>query len=161
MMKEIPLTQGKFAIVDDDDFEYLSQWKWHVCNGPSGTYAMRNSKPIDGNRHHIIMHRIINKTPEGYDTDHINGNGLDNRSSNLRTVTRSQNMWNRKKNSNGTSKYKGVYWHKQHRKWIANIQVNKKRYFIGLFIEEKDAAMAYATRASKEFKEYNKEIKYG
>ncbi len=159
-MKQIPLSQGKFAIVDDGDYDFLMQWKWHVCVA-SSTYAMRNSDfDNDGRRYHIMMHRVINNTPPGLETDHINGDGLDNRRKNLRTVTRSQNMWNRKKNSKGSSKYKGVYWHKQHEKWVANIQVNKKRHFIGLFVDEDVAGRAYAEKSKAEFKSFNREVNY-
>src|ERR1700761_3134479 len=108
-MKTIPLSQRQYAIVDDDDYEFLMQWKWHVLDS-FHTYAMRNSKPVDGKRHHILMHRVINKTPDDYYTDHINGNGLDNRKENLRSVTRGENQQNRKKNSKSSSKYKGVSW---------------------------------------------------
>lgn len=166
MPKEIPLTQGYKTIVDDCDYDFLMQWKWHVCIGHQTVYAMRNSEFIGGNyltgkRHHIMMHRVLNGTPDGMDTDHINGNGLDNRRENLRTATRSQNMWNRHPNRKGKSRYKGVSWHKQHRKWIANIQVQRKRIFLGLFRNEKEAADAYAKRAAIEFTDFNKEIYYG
>ena len=139
--------------MDDADFEWLSQWKWHVCVGAVGkVYAMRNSAPINGKRVHILMHRIINETPAGFDTDHINGDGLDNRRHNLRTASRTQNMWNRKPNKAGQSLHKGVYWHGQSQKWCAAIQVQKKRYHIGLFEKEQDA---YAARAALEFSDFN------
>ena len=156
-MKKIKLTQGKVALVDDEDYDFINQWNWNVLNGSSKRLYANRLSYEDGykNRKRILMHRLINKTPEGFDTDHINGNGLDNRKANLRTVTRSQNMWNRKPNSKGTSKHKGVCWHKQHRKWIVNIQVNNKRHFIGLFTDEDEAGKAYQDRAKKEFKKYN------
>ncbi len=160
-MKEIPLTKGFCAIVDDEDYDFIMQWKWHSYLGYERFYAHRNSSYNNGKRSHIFMHRVINNTPDGYDTDHINGNSLDNRKCNLRTATRSQNMWNRSPNKISKSRYKGVSWHKQHRKWIANIQVNKKRHFIGLFENELEAAKAYSDRARIEFKNFNKEIYYG
>lgn len=156
-MKEIPLTKGYIAIVDDEDHAFLSQWRWHVCIGPKHVYAMRNSAPSNGKRHHIMMHRELCPVADGYEVDHINGNSLDNRRDNLRPVTRSQNMWNRAPNINGKSRYKGVCWHKQHQKWIASIQVNKRKYHIGLFTSEDDAGRAYAERAALEFGEYNRE----
>lgn len=160
-MCEIPITKGYSTIVDEDDYHFLMKWKWHACLSGDRVYAMRNSKTKNGKRHHIMMHRIINKTPDGMDTDHINGNGLDNRRSNLRNATRTQNQWNRRENKKGASKYKGVYWHKQHRKWIASIQVGKIRFHLGLFINELDAANAYAERAETEFGDFNREIYYG
>lgn len=153
-MALISLTQGFEAIVDDEDYDFLMQWKWHICRG-SHIYAMRNSAPINGKRTHILMHRVLCKTPDGFDTDHINGNGLDNRRSNLRAVSRSQNMWNRLPNKNGGSLHKGVHWHKQHSKWVASIQINRKRRHIGLFENEHDAAAAYTAAAERHFGEYS------
>lgn len=152
-MKIIPITKGYSVTVDDEDFEFLSQWKWHAFPGASGkVYAARNSLPnFEGKRTHIFMHRVIANTPSDMDTDHRDGDGLNNRRKNLRTATRAQNMWNRAPNKCGTSRHKGVSWHKQHGKWIANIQVNKKRHFIGLFRDEDEAAKAYAERAAIEF----------
>lgn len=155
MPRRIMLTQGYSCIVDDADYEFLSQWSWHVLIG-SHVYAVRNSEPVNGKRRHILMHRVLCNTPDGMDTDHINGNSLDNRRANLRVATRNQNMHNRKPNAKGSSKYKGVSWHKQHRKWIVNIQVNKVKHFLGLFTDEKEAAMAYERRAKEEFGEFHR-----
>lgn len=162
-MKKIKLTQGYEALVDDKDYEWINQCKWHVFPNNSGSmYAFASKQKFDGKKHHrLIMHRVINKTPAGFETDHINGNGLDNRRSNLRSVTRSQNMLNRKRNKKSSSKYKGVYWHKQHRKWIANIQINKKRIFIGLFKKELDAAKAYVSKVKELGLYINEKVYYG
>ena len=157
--KTIPLTKGYSAIVDAEDYEWLMRWKWHVCECTT-VYAMRNSKPdADGRRHHIMMHREIAKTPKGMETDFKNGDGLDNRKENLRNCTRSQNQHNRNPNKRGASKYKGVY--RMGKKWAASLQIDKKRIFLGTFVDEKAAGAAYAFRAQIEFKEFNKEIKYG
>lgn len=157
-MKLIPLSKGYFAIVDDDDYEFLMQWAWHVNDSGAHCYAMRNSEPDEnGKRSHVMMHRVIDKTPEGFETDHRNGNGLDNRRHNLRTATRAQNMHNRLPNKKGRSAFKGVSWHKQHRKWIAAIQINNRRHHIGLFTSEADAAAAYQARAKREFGEFYRE----
>lgn len=157
-MRRIKLTQGYSAIVDDEDYDFLSRWKWHVLVG-SKVYAMRNSTPSNGKRHHILMHRFILKAPSGKQIDHINGDSLDNRKKNLRIVTKKQNMWNRNPNTNCTSSFRGVYWHKQHRKWCAAISVNKKRHHIGLFNCEISAAKAYDKRAILEFgKFYRRQI---
>jgi hypothetical protein len=158
-MKSIKLTQGYECLVDDEDYDYLSQWQWHVLVG-NHVYAMRNSNYMsNGKRKHILMHRVVNKTPDNMYTDHINGNSLDNRKSNLRSVTHSENMLNRKPNKKSTSKYKGVCWHKQHRKWITNLQINKKRIFVGLYKNELDAAKAYVSKV-KELGLYINEEKY-
>lgn len=155
-MINIPLTKGYTTVVDDGDFEALSQWKWHAFPSPSGkVYAARNSKRVDGRRSHIFMHRILCGTPAGMDTDHINGVTLDNRRCNLRVATRAQNMWNRAPNQRSASPYKGVFWHGQSGKWAASIQVNKRRYHLGLFRNEEEAAATYAARALEEFGEFN------
>lgn len=158
-MAVIPLTQGYSAIVDDCDYDRLSRWPWHAFKGSSGhIYAARNSKPdAEGRRGHIFMHRVLAGTPEGMDTDHINGNTLDNRRCNLRPATRAQNMWNRKANRGGSSSLKGVYWHKQHSKWCASIQVNKRRKHLGLFKTETEAASAYQKAAAAAFGRFYRE----
>lgn len=148
-MAEIILTQGRVALVDDSDFEWLSQWKWHVFKGCSGhVYAARNGPPDNtGRRAHIFMHRVLVEPPAGLIVDHINGNGLDNQRANLRVADTTRNMWNRAPNRSGSSTHKGVYWHKQHSKWVAAIQVEKKRRHLGLFQSEAEAAAAYRRAA--------------
>jgi len=131
--KLIPLSQGKFAIVDADDFEKLSQLKWHYSNG----YAVKHGKPK------IIMHRIVCNTPDGMHTDHINGNRLDNRKCNLRVCTKNENAKNTSKRKNSTSKYKGVSWETRTKRWFCQIEVNKKSFFLGRFSSEEAAAEAY------------------
>lgn len=127
-MKLIQLTQGKSAIVDDADFEWLNQWKWRYTHG----YA-RRAHYVDSRRvGDIHMHRLVNNTPDGgFDTDHINRNKLDNRRSNLRTATRSQNNFNTPAPMNNTSGVKGVWWSKQWKRWYAQIRVNGKTHSLG------------------------------
>ncbi len=91
-MKKITLPQGIFAIVDDGDFEWLNQWRWSLASG----YARRCTRKTEGHRRWVLMHRVINKTPHGMETDHINGDRLDNQKSNLRTVDKSKNGMNRR-----------------------------------------------------------------
>ena len=124
-MKKIKLTQDKYALVDDDDFEWLNQWKWcfdgeyvsrrkHILgSGSSGTQKTRK----------IYMHRLINKTPIGYETDHIDRNKLNNQRNNLRTVNHSSNRMNISLQKNNTSGYKGVscYIDGRKKKWLASI----------------------------------------
>ena len=162
-MKKIPLTQGYEALVDDEDYEYLSQWKWNILKNRSGNLYANRLSYENGykNRKRILMHRLLNNTPDGMDTDHINGNSLDNRKCNLRTATREQNQWNRFANKKGSSKYKGVYWHKQSSRWRASIQVKKRRIHLGNFVTQQAAAVAYVDAAKKYFKEFNKENYYG
>lgn len=124
-IREIELTQGKFAVVDDDMFDYLSQWKWHIRSG----YASRNSKYVRGQkRSPILMHRVINNTPDGMYTDHINGDRLDNRKENLRTCTLHQNSMNvsKPKNRGLTSKYKGVMYNIEKNYWTMSVKYEGK-----------------------------------
>lgn len=152
--KEIPLTQGKVTIVDSDDYEYLSQFKWYYAQG----YAVRNTRNINGKRQQMRMHRVIAETPEEMVTDHINGDTLDNRKNNLRNVTYHENTFNAKKKTKAMSKYKGVskFKGKTHSfyKYTAKLQHNKERILIGYFPTEKQAALAYNEKAKEYFGEF-------
>ena len=157
-MKEIPLTRSMVALVDDEDFEWLSQWKW--CVSPSGSgipYAVRGptvSEKKDGRKSLISMHRVIMQTPNGLQTDHINHNTLDNRRSNLRIVNSSQNHHNMRCGCRGNSRFKGVYWYSDKRKWVAGIRVDKKQIHISCFDDEVEAAKAYDEKAREFFGEF-------
>jgi hypothetical protein len=139
--KQISLTQGLFALVDDADFEWLNQHKWCALKERNTFYAVRTSKTVNGKRTTIYMHIEIIGRKEGLMTDHINGNGLDNRRENLRHVTHRQNGQNR--HDETTSKYPGVYWYKRDKKWTASIRINGRRKYLGYFINEADASAAY------------------
>lgn len=144
-MKEIQLTQEQVALVNDEDFEWLNQWKWYANKGGNTFYAQRRLSTIDGKCHKIKMHHaIMGKPPKGFEADHENGNGLDNQRHNLRFVTRRQNQQNKKnKIKPKTSQYPGVYWHKTAKKWTAQIYIDKIRKHLGLFINEKEAFEVY------------------
>ena len=151
-MKRIPLTQGKFAIVDDVDFDWLNQYKWysHIDRSKNIFYVNRGRRW--GKRMiTILMHRLIMNPIKGMFIDHINGNGLDNRRSNLRICTRSQNGMNRKMQNNNTSGYKGVIWSKSAKKWQVQIIFNKKRIHLGYFKIKKEGALAYNEASLKYF----------
>jgi hypothetical protein len=159
MSKRIPLTRGQFAIVDDDDFEWLSQWKWHAQpNESRGFYANRH----DDQGRLVAMHRLINDTPEGFVTDHRDGNGLNNRRSNLRTATQLQNMMNRHGKRGGTSRHKGVWADNSPRNrkpWRAAIRVNGRLKYLGRFHTEDEAGAAYAAAAAEHFGEFARTTK--
>jgi len=142
-MKKIQLTKGKFALVDDKDFEYLNQWRWLFSD--TG-YALRHQHINIGlNKYKsktIRMHRLINKTPDGFETDHINRNKLDNQKINLRTITHQKNSFNTGLRRSNTSGYKGVYWDKFNNKWRAEIKINNKKISLGRFKNIKDALFA-------------------
>lgn len=136
--REIPLTQGKFAIVDDADYEYLMQWKW-CANFQHGIwYAVRTVRPTL-----IRMHRIILDAPSGIVVDHRDGNGLNNSRSNIRLCTTSQNLHNISRIKGSSSTYKGVSWCKSRQVWEAQIKCNGISKYLGRFADELEAAKAY------------------
>jgi hypothetical protein len=144
-MKQIQLTQGKVALVDDKDFDYLNQWKWQaqwsVCI--KGFYATTNIRRPDGTRTKQSMHRLLLGNPPGLDIDHIDHDTLNNTSANLRVVTRRMNASNLKKKASCSSQYVGVTWSKHASKWIAQIKINKVKKYLGCFDVELDAYNAY------------------
>lgn len=154
-MKRIKLTQGKVALVDDADYKWLNRWRWYARKGRSSFYVTRSI----GNRPNntmMQMHRIIMKAKKGQEIDHRDGNGLNNQKSNLRFCTHGQNKMNCVKKVNSSSKYKGVYWHQPSGKWIARINLNKKRFHLGSFDSEYKAACVYDEKAKELFKEFAK-----
>lgn len=149
-MKEIQLTKGKFALVDDEDYEWLSQWKWFTH---SNGYAVRGEGTWPRQKI-VLMHRAIMQVPSGMEVDHTNGGKLDNRRANLRICNHTENMRNRKSQSGGTSQFKGVFWDKHYQKWRAQIKVNNKRFHLGRFEKEVDAARSYDDAALEHHGEY-------
>ncbi len=131
-----------YTTVDAEDYEWLSQYKWHMTwNG----YAARTT----ADHKFVRMHREIMKTPKGMDTDHINEDKLDNRRANLRICTHAENVRNQGKLSTNKTGYKGTYWDSQTRKFVARIRSNNKLYRLGSFDNAKDAGMAYKNAVSK------------
>jgi len=145
---QIPLTQGKTAIVDDSDYPFLSQFKWQAMFNRGRWYARAW---IGGRR--VTMHRALIQANARQPIDHKNGNGLDNRRSNLRLCTPAQNAMNRRPQKH-SSRYKGVRWHSDYSKWVARIKVNQKLIHIGCFQTEEEAAEAYNREAVKLFGEF-------
>lgn len=152
-MKKIPLTQGKFTIVDDEDFTLLSQWKWkYHRDRNNGGYAVRTDYS-KGRRNGktIAMHRVLFPDIPGLHVDHINRDKLDNRKENLRRCTKSDNQHNARMRKDNTSGYRGVTWCKKRKLWLAMIRANGKPTPLGGFSDKKDAAIAYNIAASKYF----------
>lgn len=146
-MKEIALTRGKVALVDDADYEWINQWKWQFlpAHRTQEGYAWRKmsmlNKLIPGKT--IAMHRVIINAQPGQEVDHRNGDKLDNRRENLRICTSAQNKFNIGKSRKNTSGYKGVCWHKQKHKWRAQVTFAKKDRHLGFFANAEEAARAY------------------
>ncbi len=145
-----------FTLVDDEDYDYLMQWKWYALYNKKSNvfYACRNGRDIRGKQFAIRVHRFIISVTDTMLVDHRNHNGLDNRKNNLRVCTQSQNLRNSKIRQHTTSKYKGVSWHKRDKLWCAYIYIDNKLKHIGNFLNEKKAALAYNKAAKKYFKEY-------
>jgi hypothetical protein len=162
-MAEIPLRDKDgnvkaVAIVDDDDYEWVSKFRWRLKN--SG-YAAREQyvrwdKEKDRSVYRtIFLHREVNKTPYGKQTDHINRNKLDNRKSNLRTVDGKQNRYNQGKTIKNTSGYKGVFYDKKYKKWWISIQKDGVRYNYRYFKYPDVAHYAYCIKSIELFGEHS------
>ncbi|MEN5306796.1 AP2 domain-containing protein [Chryseobacterium cucumeris] len=140
--KKIPLTKGKFALVDNCDFNRVKLINWFFVLG----YAV--------SANHGPLHRYILNYTGNLLVDHVNGNPLDNRRKNLRIATRSQNLMNSRPMKNMSSKYKGVYFCKNDKKWVSRIIRDGIYYSLGRYDNEIDAAKAYDKKASDLFGEY-------
>lgn len=149
-MKGIFLSQGQAAIVDDSDYEALNAHKWSVLKQSNTFYAVRQA-PIDGKQIIALMHCVIMGSKG---VDHRDGDGLNNQRSNLRFATSSQNNMNQQKRENTSSVYKGVTFDKRANKWKAQIGINGKLIYLGLFDAEVDAAKAYNAKAIELFCEF-------
>jgi len=145
--RTIPLTQGQFAIVDKDVYEDVSPFQWAAWWNPctSSYYAVRHG--LAGKT--IYMHRFIMGEPKGFLVDHENHDTLDNRKRNLRSATRTQNMFNQRRSSANTSGFKGVSWIKEKGSWRAVVRYNKKTFFLGYHSTAESAHAAYCKKAAE------------
>lgn len=156
-MKEIILNKVRktpnykkfIALVDDEDYERVNQFNWYAKKQENLFYAIRHIE-----RHKIIfMHNII----VGFKgVDHIDGNGLNNQRNNLRKATQQQNMMNKQSRKNSSSRFKGIYWYKQTKRWMARITFNQRIFYLGYFTSEIQAALAYNKKALELFGEFAK-----
>jgi hypothetical protein len=152
-LKKIPLTKGKYTVVDDEDFKWLSKFNWCLALTRGSGYAVRQIGTNQKSKH-LSMHRAIMQPTEGMYVDHINRDTLDNRRANLRICTNKQNVINSKLRSDSTSGYRGVGWSKQKKKWQARIHNNGHLYHLGFFEKPEHAALVYDFAASEMFGEF-------
>lgn len=153
-MKTIPLTQGYMAMVDDQDYEWLSQYKWRVDIDDRVVYAVRHSAGRHASRKMIRMHQAVLGTALGMETDHINGDGLDNRRASLRECSRQENSRNSRSRLGSSSTYLGASWDRGKHKWRADIKVDGRTRYLGRFRTEAEAGSAYKTAAAITFGEF-------
>ncbi len=147
-MERIPLTKGKEALVDDQDYDYLMQWNWHAAkDGKYTGYRTRSEC--------MYMHQLVGELM-GFPgiADHINCDGLDNRRRNLRPATNQTNLMNRGPQANNTSGFKGVTFDKSRRKWKAQLKKDQKMIFQRRFDSKTEAAKAYNKVAKEHFGEF-------
>lgn len=151
--QEIALSAGRFTKVDNEDAPFLNRWKWSWGKPGAHRKAHKGEEGYRSNRDcdTILMHRVIMKAPKGVQVDHINGDRLDNRRSNLRLANQQQNSANMRRRANNKVGVKGVVWDKARRKWAAFIKVNYKSIGLGRFDTKAEAANAYAVAAKKHF----------
>lgn len=152
-MKEISLTQGQVALVDDDMFEELNQFKWCVHKKPNTFYAKRI---LEGTRRPLFMHHVLLPKKEGYEIDHIDRDGMNNQRENLRYATHSQNIANCM--TKRTYGYKGISFDRstvfRSKRWQAAIRKDQKAYYLGRYETPIEAAQAYDRAAVKLFGEF-------
>ena len=151
----VPLTQGREAIIDAEDAALVGGFNWHAVVLPKHTYA--GIKVIEGGKpKRVYLHRFLLEDPSEPHIDHIDGNGLNNRRSNLRPATVSENHCNRKKPVTNTSGFKGVSWHKSSGKWRAEISIRGQKKGLGYFSDAESAAVAYAKASAEVHGEFGR-----
>ena len=158
----IDLTRGFCTSINVADLEHANKFKWRVSvqkrkdGSIRSKYAISSTPRSSGSRGAILLHRHLMKPPHDLQVDHINGNGLDNRRFNLRIANKSENQQNSRTPCNNTSGNKGVFWHKNKGKWMAQIGVNGKNIYLGIFKHKCDAEAAYVKASKDIHKEFSR-----
>lgn len=161
-MKKVELTQGQYALVDDEDYPIISATKWYALFTPRTKkyYARRNTSLGNKKRGFSLMHQFILGVKGSIIVDHINGDTLDNRKVNLRIVNYSQNVQNSRIRKDNKSGYRGVSFYKKNKKWGAKIGYNNKYFFLGLFPTAEKASEAYKKSEKKYFRNFARKTEY-
>lgn len=140
----IPLSQGKFTLIDEEDLPLVSRHSWYATESDAGIwYAFAGYQDEYGRTRQLAMHRFLLDPPDALDVDHVNSDGLDNRRSNLRIATRQQNTFNQRLRSTNKSGYKGVSYCRQTSRWKAQIKFEGRAVTLGRFDTAECAAMEY------------------
>ncbi len=165
-MIEISLTQGEISLIDDEDFEEVSRYKWRINRKKNSCYARTNATDCNGKKITLFIHQLVMNSKPGDQVDHKDHNGLNNQKYNLRFCTYSENQQNKLKQifydgKKTLSKYKGVSWHRRDKKWIAQIVTSHKNNHLGYFVDEIEAAEAYNKAALEKFGEFAELNKIG
>lgn len=157
-MRQIQLTQNKVALIDDEDYVYIDQFKWYTAKDKHGKYYARRSITVSNRVYKkITMHRdIMSVSDPKIQVDHKDNNGLNNQKENLRLCNNAENSRNTELDSLNTSGFKGVDWHEHSKKWRATIRVDYKKIHLGFFSDVIDAALAYNKAAIEYFGEFAK-----
>lgn len=141
--KAVPLTHGKYALVDEEDYERVMEYNWHLTKQGYAANSLVGK-----------MHRFIMNPPDDMVVDHVNHNTIDNRKTNLKVCDRLHNQKNQKPQGNKSSRFKGVYWSNSKNRWVSEIISNFKKIYIGVFSDEIEAAKAYDEAAKKYHKDF-------
>lgn len=146
----VQLTMGYEAVIDAVEAPLVGQWNWTALLQPHSNtvYAYRHDCSGPKKRN-VRMHRLIAGDPPGLDVDHRDGNGLNNRRSNLRAATKSQNAHNARLSRRNSSGAKGVYWSNRAQRWIVEIRLHGQRHYVGTFVRLDDASSAYASASAR------------
>lgn len=152
-MKEVQLTQGYIALVDDEDYERVSKYSWHIHRSHNHKTVYARAYLSKTSTKQTVMHQFLTGK---LDIDHKDNNGLNNQRNNLRVATRSQQVANAGPRNTNKCGLKGVSWHKQARKWRAVIMVGAKQKYLGCYVDKEEAARAYDTAATQVFGEFAK-----
>lgn len=145
----VPLTQNKEAIIDAEDVDKVLNYTWCAILNKGCFYAATAVRNAEGKVVRILLHKLILKCEKPLEIDHADGNGLNNTKTNLRLVTRQQNMFNVRKPKHNTSGYKGVSWCQSSQKWKATISVERKRHHLGFYNTKEQAYSAYCEASER------------